>query len=182
MAAGGGICSSYVYSGYVVTSTTEDFAPGTNTILRAFTPNSPLGSIRYEPTSEVKGIRIIPSYLFIRGQANFDIYAYTPLNPAESSQVSKAVYVFPNPFNPERGKVNFHYVITQPGKVDIRIYDAGGNQVAVIADQVETSPGIYNSQAWDGRNYRGQLVANGIYFGRVKVGNKTTGVKIAVMR
>jgi flagellar hook assembly protein FlgD len=73
-------------------------------------------------------------------------------------------------------------VLEKASQVDIRVYDAAGNQIAVIADQQETPPGIYNSQTWDGRNYRGTPVANGVYFGRMKIGKATTGFKIAVIR
>jgi hypothetical protein len=132
---------------------------------------------------ETKAIRIIPSLPDWKGgeSPRFYVYAYTPFN-AKDTTINRSPYVFPNPFNPDKEKIHFHYVLTQQSKVDIRVYDAAGNQQAVVAEDQELGPGVYNSQTWDGRNYRGTPVANGVYFGRVKVGNKTSGLKIAVMR
>jgi len=175
--------TGFVYNVNLVASTSEDFTPGTNTL----TPLPPETTIPLPSNSTIKGVKIILSLPYLYGGGGgipaTHFFVYAPLSPAETSGVNKTVYVFPNPFNPDREKVHFRYVVTAPSKVDIRVYDAGGNQVAIVAEeQWQTTPAIYNSQTWDGRNYRGVPVANGVYFGRVKVGDKTTGVKIAVMR
>lgn len=174
--------SAFIYQVYLVTTTTDSFLAGTDS-LSPFPPDS---SMLLSSNSATKGVKFILSLPYKTGRGEIPasyVFAYAPLSPAESSTVSKAVYVFPNPFNPDKEKVHFRYVITAPGKVDIRIYDAGGNQVAVVADEEwQSTPAIYTSRTWDGRNYRGIPVANGIYFGRVRIGNRTTGVKIAVMR
>lgn len=184
-------CYGWLYQGYVITSTSEDFALGTNTIRRMVTP--PLFRVpvikgeTLQVSSDIKKIRVISSMQWatsfegwVGESPKFYVFAYTPISPQDSGS---KVYVFPNPFNPDKEKVHFRYVVTAPSKVDIRVYDASGNQVAIVADeQWQTTPAIYNSQTWDGRNYRGKPVANGVYFGRIKVGDKTTGVKIAVMR
>ena len=179
----GARCTGFLYRGYVITSTTEDFATGTNTI--SSLKRSPSETLSLNPG--IKGIKIVPSLLPSLpdprgGEApRFYVFAYTPFIPGDTT-ISRSAYVFPNPFNPEREKVHFRYVLEKASQVDIRVYDAAGNQIAVIADQQETPPGIYNSQTWDGRNYRGTPVANGVYFGRMKIGKATTGFKIAVIR
>ena len=43
--------------------------------------------------------------------------------------------------------------------------------------------GGYNEVVWDGRNLAGQLVANGVYFGRILAGTRLLGtVKIVVLK
>jgi hypothetical protein len=174
--------TGFVYRGYIVSSTTEDFAPGSNALSPFPYPTSRSGfSVNLK--SDVKRVKIIPSLPLALngGPPKFYIYAYTPFNPKDTT-ISRSAYVYPNPFNPDREKTHFRYVLSEASVVDIRVYDAAGNQLTVIANQQETPPGIYNSQAWDGRNYRGMPVANGVYFGRMKIGKATTGVKIVVMR
>jgi len=173
----------YVYWGYIITSTSAEFAPGTNTIVQHWTPPYSFQTIVLNLDSQTKAVRIMASLpqAYPGSPPMLSVFAYTPFNPKDTT-VSRSAYVFPNPFNPEREKVHFRYVVADSGKVDIRVYDAAGNQVAVVADNQATTPGIYNSQTWDGRNYRGTPVANGVYFGRMRIGKQTTGVKIAVMR
>lgn len=170
------------YRGYFITSTTEDFTPGTNALFAFPSPWFQTG-FSESLTADIKGVKIIPSLPLARNGAppNFYVYAYLPFNPGDTT-LNRTPYVYPNPFNPNKERVHFHYVVAQQSKVDIRVYDAAGNQLALVTEDLDTGPGIYDSQTWDGRNYRGTPVANGVYFGRVKIGNKTTGVKIAVMR
>ena len=179
-----GRTTGFVYQGYIITSTTTDFAPGTNsfrvipypTIIKEFTMKF---------GANIKGVKIIPClpiyYQRARESPKYYVYAYLPFNPKDTT-ISRSAYVFPNPFNPDREKAHFRYVLSEASVVDIRVYDAAGNQLAVVAEDQELGPGIYNSQAWDGRNYRGTPVANGVYFGRMKIGKATTGFKIAVIR
>lgn len=173
----------FVYWGYIITSTSAEFAPGTNTIVQHWTPPYSFQTTVLNLNSQTKAFRIMGSLpqAYPGGPPMLSVFAYTPFNPGDTT-ISRSAYVFPNPFNPERGKLHFRYVLSEASQVDIRVYDAAGNQIAVIANQQETLPGIYNSQAWDGRNYRGIPVANGVYFGRMKIGKATTGVKIVVMR
>jgi len=176
--------TGFVYQGYIITSTTPDFAPGTNSF-RVIPYPTIIKGFAMKFGANIKGVKIIPClpiyYERAGASPKYYVFAYLPFNPKDTT-ISRSAYVFPNPFNPERGKVHFRYVLEEASEVDIRVYDAAGNQIAVIANQQETSPGIYNSQAWDGRNYRGMPMANGVYFGRMKIGKATTGVKIVVMR
>ncbi len=83
---------------------------------------------------------------------------------------------FPNPFNPERD----HIATIRVDDVDtdlVRIFDPFGNLVRVLRKQ-NLSRQFFE---WDGRNDRGDLVANGGYICIAK-GKATIYSKIAVMR
>ena len=70
---------------------------------------------------------------------------------------------YPNPFNPA---TVIRYDLAYPGYVDIRIYDVGGALVKVVENRYR-EPGRYEV-GWNGNNERGNQVASGIYFYRLK--------------
>jgi hypothetical protein len=72
---------------------------------------------------------------------------------------------FPNPFNPTT-KISFG--LRKPASVSLRIYDAAGRLVRVLAegDRVAGT----HAELWDGRDGGGDFVASGIYFCRFRAG------------
>jgi hypothetical protein len=70
---------------------------------------------------------------------------------------------FPNPFNPS---TTIEYSIAQPTRVEIVLFDVGGRKVKTLVDEVK-SPGLHRV-VWDGRNERGEQVASGIFFCRLR--------------
>jgi hypothetical protein len=73
----------------------------------------------------------------------------------------------PNPFNPFT-TIRFD-VPRSGGHVSIRIYDVSGRLIRTLTDR-NHSPGVHEIR-WDGTNERGQSVATGVYYCRMK----TTG-------
>ena len=77
---------------------------------------------------------------------------------------------FPNPFNPD---TYIPYQLHAPAQVRLSIYDVRGALIREIdlgyreAGQYLTSA---NAAHWDGRNYRGQRVASGVYLYRLQAG------------
>ena len=68
----------------------------------------------------------------------------------------------PNPFNPE---TTISYVLPEPGHVRIEVYNALGQVVRVLVDDV-MGPGAY-SVVWDGRDALGRRAASGVYLYRM---------------
>ena len=66
---------------------------------------------------------------------------------------------FPNPFNPS---TRFGYGLPRDGQVEIAIYNALGQKVRTLIDQVE--PAGYRYATWDGRDDDGRSVTSGLYF------------------
>jgi hypothetical protein len=74
---------------------------------------------------------------------------------------------FPNPFNPA---TTIRYGLPKSGRITLRVYDLLGKVVATLVDH-ELKEAGYHAAVWDGRNAAGNLVASGLYFVRVQVGN-----------
>jgi subtilisin family serine protease len=102
-------------------------------------------------------------------------------SPASSS--GRLSYNFPNPFNPARGEIT-NIVIPLaasdlPSAVRIRIYDAAGHLAKTLTlNASELWPG--RAVPWDGRNEKGDRVANGVYPYALELNGTTYTNKIAV--
>ena len=72
---------------------------------------------------------------------------------------------YPNPFNPE---TRFQYTTSQANQVSLVVYDILGNEVRTIYDGFKNA-GTYHER-WQGTGKNNQIVASGIYFFQLKVG------------
>lgn len=87
---------------------------------------------------------------------------------------------YPNPFNPETiieyslpaSESSYHVVL--------RIYNSLGQLIAVLIDK-EQSPGIYNIH-WNGKDFRGNQVASGVYFYSIQAGSFIQIRKMVLLR
>lgn len=85
-------------------------------------------------------------------------------------------YAYPNPFSPNFGPVRIHYFTSgQSGtlsgvpSVSIDIFDYGMNRVRSLLHDAARTQGLESDELWDGRNDDGKIVANGVYFYRIKI-------------
>jgi hypothetical protein len=83
-------------------------------------------------------------------------------------------YAYPNPFSPFRhnqfrddGHVRFQYQTTRPTKVTVKVFDFAMELVAEVVSQKERPFAGQFAEVWNGRNLRGEVVANGVYFYRL---------------
>lgn len=85
-------------------------------------------------------------------------------------------YAYPNPFSPQRhnvfggeGQVRFQYHTTKSTTVTVKVYDFGMNLVKKVVEyKPRTVAGDY-AEVWNGRNELGEIVANGVYFYKIKL-------------
>jgi hypothetical protein len=83
----------------------------------------------------------------------------------------------PNPFNP---LTSISYEIPRDGgKVTLRVFDVGGRIVRTLVDARQT-PGRKTVQ-WDGKNYRGEKVASGVYFYQLKALGYVNSLKMILI-
>jgi hypothetical protein len=87
--------------------------------------------------------------------SNTGIEDQTPLNVSMSN--------FPNPFS---AVTNISFSLSQPGPVDITVYDVTGHVVRTLADGQSFGSGT-NSVQWDGLDSNGQMATPGVYFCRL---------------
>ncbi len=73
---------------------------------------------------------------------------------------------YPNPFNPQ---TKITYRMTEPGNVQLGIYNLRGQLIRTLISQ--DMPIGEHSVIWDGKNESGQLVPSGTYIYRIKINN-----------
>ncbi|MBN2103414.1 T9SS type A sorting domain-containing protein [bacterium] len=95
---------------------------------------------------------------------NIEIYPESPTDIAHKSVTIpctwKLVQNYPNPFNPV---TNIQYTLPTAAHVEIRIFNALGQQVASLIDKRQTA-GVHHIQ-WDGSGF-----PSGLYFYRIQAG------------
>jgi hypothetical protein len=84
---------------------------------------------------------------------------------------------YPNPFNPS---TIIRYEVARPGRVTLRIYDVGGVEVIVLENRVQ-EPGRYEA-GWNGENTNGQKVSSGVYFYRLRAGDRVLTKKMVLLK
>ena len=84
---------------------------------------------------------------------------------------------YPNPFNPE---TEIQYFLPRATKVELIIYNILGEKVKTLVSQFEAA-GMKRVR-WEATNDRGDPVASGIYFYRIKAGEFSQFEKMVLMR
>ncbi|MGH7600272.1 MAG: hypothetical protein ACREOI_28295 [bacterium] len=153
-----------------------------------------------------KGERFLTSEYFAVGASNSRLFtggpdgiAYTDNNGSTWSILrgsmkagesgASRTYAYPNPFSPFRhnqfrddGNVRFQYNTTRATKATLKIYDFAMELVAEVVDQKDRPVAGQYAEVWNGRNHRGEVVANGVYFYRLDLeGEGTFWGKVMVL-
>ncbi|RKX68300.1 hypothetical protein DRP53_11005 [candidate division WOR-3 bacterium] len=84
----------------------------------------------------------------------------------------------PNPFK-ESSKIDF--VLNKRSSVSIGIYDGAGRLVRTLLEEVPLDKGRY-SYLWDGRDGKGKLLPNGVYFIKIKINERSRVWKLLKVR
>jgi len=71
----------------------------------------------------------------------------------------------PNPFNPQTA---IQFELSQPGSVDLRVFDSRGQLLRTLS--AAHLPVGRQSLQWDGRDQRGNSLSSGVYFYQVRSG------------
>ena len=86
---------------------------------------------------------------------------------------------YPNPFNPT---TTIQYEIKNQGHVSLKIYNAAGQLVRTLVNEVQT-PQIGGFEVtWDGRSNAGQQVSSGVYFYRLVAKDFTQTKKMVLLK
>ncbi|MCK4352115.1 T9SS type A sorting domain-containing protein [candidate division WOR-3 bacterium] len=84
---------------------------------------------------------------------------------------------YPNPFSQ---KTEIRYQIADVNKASLRIYDLAGRLVKSFP-LVTNHLSLTTAVSWDGRDNNGEKVASGVYFYKLRVGEKQTITKKAIL-
>ncbi len=94
---------------------------------------------------------------------------YRRIDPINLSSDLKT-YAAPNPFAPDDEVTRIFYKSTKDvSKITIKIFDFAMNPVRVLIQNASRSGTSELFTAWDGKNDKGAIVANGVYFYRVEI-------------
>jgi len=84
---------------------------------------------------------------------------------------------YPNPFSKQ---ITFNLELKRIDNVSINIYDLLGRKVNTI-EAIGVGPGS-SSINWDGKNYLGKGLSNGVYFAQPAMGNNLDPIKIVLLK
>jgi len=84
---------------------------------------------------------------------------------------------YPNPFNPD---TRIAFSLDQPGRVRLTVFNLLGQKIATLFDRA--APAGRHDLLWDGTDERGQVVASGVYFYRLDVGDESRTRKMLLLR
>ena len=84
---------------------------------------------------------------------------------------------YPNPFNPT---TTIAYSIAEAGPVELAIFNVRGQLVKTLVREEQVA-NIYRV-TWDGRNNRGNTIASGVYFYRLRAANFMQTKKMVLIR
>jgi hypothetical protein len=82
--------------------------------------------------------------------------------------------------NPVTNTAQFAYSVTQPGMVELAIYDVAGRRVRSLVKE-NTPAGTYRIE-WDARDDGGQGVSAGVYFARLRTPAQAIGKTIVIAK
>lgn len=88
----------------------------------------------------------------------------------ETPGVGLFEFLPPRP-NPSAGATTFAWAMPQRMHASIKVYDVSGRLVRKIFD--ETADAGAHQAEWDGTDARGSRAASGVYFARLRAGNRT---------
>lgn len=84
---------------------------------------------------------------------------------------------YPNPFNPT---TTIEYTVAAPSVVDLKIYNVLGQRVRHLVNDMK-QPGRYKA-IWNGKSERGDPVASGVYFYRLRIGRFSDVKKMVILK
>jgi hypothetical protein len=85
---------------------------------------------------------------------------------------------YPNPFNPT---TTIKYSIKEQAHVSLKVYNAAGQLVRTLVDQVQ-APTDVKPVTWDGANNAGQTVSSGVYFYKLVTKNFAQTRKMVLLK
>jgi len=98
--------------------------------------------------------------------------------PGEGSpKFDRLAGIYPNPFNP---KTSVQFNLAKAGEVELRVLDAQGRRVRVLA-RGHFQPGIHE-KSWDGLDDRGRPSSSGVYFVQLRTEDGLYGSKAILLK
>ncbi len=104
-----------------------------------------------------------------------DALSVTSNFPATSQRRQIHYANYPNPFN---SSTTISFSLSQPEMVTLKVYNPLGERIRTLCHGVKGEGKV----VWDGRNWRGEELASGIYLGCLRVGEERYWLKLVLIR
>jgi hypothetical protein len=93
------------------------------------------------------------------------------------------MYNYPNPVNPEENPTVICYQLKKDATISLKVYDVSGRLVITLLEGENNLALVKYRVLWDGRNRRGVMVSNNVYFCVLETTDGLRTIhKIAVLR
>ncbi|MEE9189877.1 MAG: hypothetical protein V3U16_03810 [Candidatus Neomarinimicrobiota bacterium] len=164
----------------------EKFDPAVNSITHS--GNEILTAIVYDAVIDARGVPSSPVIWIATpdGVARSDDLRGLDWTIYQAEYDQEKIYAYPNPYSPFvhnqiglDGWVRFHTGHETISKLTMQIYDF---QLEQVYRQTFDSVTLDGSVKWNGRDNRGDLVANGVYFVRLKWSGGDHWIKLVVVK
>jgi len=96
-----------------------------------------------------------------------------PIDILKSTKSYSHFYCFPNPFN---SQTTLTYFIPNRNYVTLDVFNIAGEKVVTLVNNYQDAGN--QSVTWDGRGDKGQILASGIYLGKIQAGSFKKTIRI----
>ncbi|MDK9699720.1 MAG: T9SS type A sorting domain-containing protein [bacterium] len=159
------------------------FVASSTSGLRIIDASSPLNmrEIGYYSLPDNQGIRkltLTDSIAFVYGANSFHIFSFADcvaVNEINNANLLRKFSLHPNYPNPFNATTTIEYTIPKMGKVDLKVFDITGREVATLVN-FHQNPGSYQIK------FDGTTLATGTYFVRLQSGEFTQTRKMVLLR
>jgi Secretion system C-terminal sorting domain len=160
-----GMIPSYVY----VADKIEDLGDGHALVHLFFYDDNSYGSSIYGHGENLGGTMIYAAI-------DIDLYNWDSADPTISPAIAQLSQNYPNPFNPS---TTISYEMKETGNVILEVFNVKGQKVKTLIDG-QHEPGTYTVD-WNGNDNLGKGVSSGVYFYKMRAGNKYSSTKKMIM-
>jgi hypothetical protein len=94
-----------------------------------------------------------------------------------ASPVPKILGASPNPFNP---RTFIRFSLPEQGRASLEVFNVEGRHITTLVDETLEAGG--HEVAWDGKNYRGEDAASGLYLIKLSGLGGVDGAKLVLIR
>ncbi|MCP4582624.1 MAG: S8 family serine peptidase [candidate division Zixibacteria bacterium] len=158
------------------TSFSAGFVSGLAALLRAWYPaftNDEIEQLIEDSADPIDHLN--PGFEGLLGAGRINSLTCLMTDIDESSSIPNSFRLFQNYPNPFNASTEIRYNLSQPGRIELAIFDLMGGKIAVLVDEIQ-SAGNY-SLTWDASDY-----SSGVYFGQLKTSGQYSTSKMILLK
>jgi hypothetical protein len=138
-------------------------------------PSNPINAGSYDTPGDAFSVFVSGNYAYLADCFSLMILRLNPTDVEEPGRPPQAFALsqnYPNPFN---AQTTIQYSLSNPSDVTIDIFDILGRKIETLAERIK--PAGSHQAIWDASGH-----SSGIYFYRIKAGDKVETNKMVLMK